>query len=406
MALLSIAVLPTQTPTPVPTATPVPQNGHAEYIYDGDGNLVKSVINGVETYYPSPNYQLQITGSVQLETKYYFAGSSRIAFWVDGTITWLLTDHLGSTVGIVDEDGEFIGIVKYTAYGALRSGNSTTDYRYTGQREETEIGLYYYVARFYDTALGRFITPDTLIPNPGSSQGFDRFSYVSNNPINNNDPSGNIECEVDSEGNCVTLTIEQLMLTLEEKYAISITGNWTIEQLKNLRDALILYSNSLGSTEDFNAIINQIPQGNDELANQRIEINLEGDGKRSECDGYACWVAFSGTIYLSQNIFTNDYLRDFIGLKRRPKSLGLNNPNKSSQITVAHEITHAFADVFPDSQYIYALMVNNDFEFGGSFEESMASAIAIFAISNGRIYPGYQDQSIAASYILQSWGLQ
>lgn len=191
----------TQTPTLVPTTTTTPLNGHVEYIYDGDGNLIKSIINGVETYYPNAIYQLQITGSLEVETKYYSAGGSRIAYRVDGEITWILSDQLGSTVGMADEDGDLIGVLKYTAYGELRTGTSTTDYRYTGQREEAEIGLYFYVARFYDPALGRFISPDTLIPDPASNQGFDRFSYVNCNPINRSDPSGHCVDE-DSDGNC------------------------------------------------------------------------------------------------------------------------------------------------------------------------------------------------------------
>lgn len=193
--------LPTQTATFTPTATTTPQNGHIQYIYDGDGNLVKSVIKGVETYYPGPNYQLQVTGSLEVETKYYFASSTRIAFKIDRELTWLLSDRLGSTVGTVDSGGDLIGVLKYTAYGELRTGTSTTDYRYTGQREEAEIGLYFYVARFYDPALGRFISPDTLIPDPASNQGFDRFSYVNCNPINRSDPSGHCVDE-DSDGNC------------------------------------------------------------------------------------------------------------------------------------------------------------------------------------------------------------
>lgn len=185
----------TQTPTLVPTTTTTPLNGHVEYIYDGDGNLVKSSIDGVETYYPIGSYQLQITGSIEVETKYYSAGSSRIAYRVDEELTWLLTDYLGSTIGTVNADGDLISVLKYTTYGELRSGNSTTDYKYTGQREEVEIGLYYYVARFYDSALGRFVSPDSLIPDPGSSQGYDRYAYVSNNPIRYSDPSGNKEVE-------------------------------------------------------------------------------------------------------------------------------------------------------------------------------------------------------------------
>jgi RHS repeat-associated protein len=181
---------PTQTPSPVPTATITPQNGHVVYVYDGDGNLVKSVIGDVVTYYPNGSYELKVSGSNEVITKYYSVGSSRIAYRINGTITWLLNDHLGSTVGTVDENGELISVLKYTAYGELRTGSSTTDYRYTGQREETEIGLYYYVARMYDPYLNRFLSPDTIVPDPGQATSFDRYAYSNNNPINYNDFSG------------------------------------------------------------------------------------------------------------------------------------------------------------------------------------------------------------------------
>ena len=91
---------------------------------------------------------------------------------------------------IADASGTLLTTFKYTAFGEIRSGDSLTDYQYTDQRNETEIGLYYYVARYYDPELGRFISADTIIPEPGSSQAYDRYAYVYNNPINNNDPSG------------------------------------------------------------------------------------------------------------------------------------------------------------------------------------------------------------------------
>ena len=70
------------------------------------------------------------------------------------------------------------------------SGTTSTDYRYTGQRNEAEIGLYYYVVRFFDPALGRFISADTVVPEPGNPIDWDRYAYANNNPIRYNDPSG------------------------------------------------------------------------------------------------------------------------------------------------------------------------------------------------------------------------
>ncbi len=50
--------------------------------------------------------------------------------------------------------------------------------------------MYDYKARHYDPLLGRFTSPDTLIPEPGSPLAWDRYAYVKNNPVRFNDPTG------------------------------------------------------------------------------------------------------------------------------------------------------------------------------------------------------------------------
>jgi RHS repeat-associated protein len=71
-----------------------------------------------------------------------------------------------------------------------------TTYRYTGQRQEILLGgldgLYFYGARWYDSSLGRFLSADTLIPQPGDPQAWDRFAYASNNSLRYIDPTGHM----------------------------------------------------------------------------------------------------------------------------------------------------------------------------------------------------------------------
>ena len=50
--------------------------------------------------------------------------------------------------------------------------------------------MYDYRARWYDPALGRFIQPDAIVPQPGDPQSLNRYSYAANNPLVYNDPSG------------------------------------------------------------------------------------------------------------------------------------------------------------------------------------------------------------------------
>ena len=67
-------------------------------VYDGDGNLVKSEVNGVVTYYLGKYYEKTIQNGHTSEKKHYSAGSSMIAVRtvIDGTqdtLNWLVAKH-------------------------------------------------------------------------------------------------------------------------------------------------------------------------------------------------------------------------------------------------------------------------------------------------------------------------
>jgi RHS repeat-associated protein len=116
----------------------------------------------------------------------------RSGYGSDNNLFWLLTDHLGSTAVTLWPGGAKKAELRYKAFGENRyTSNSTpTTYRYTGQREESAIGLYFYRGRWYDAALGRFIQADTIVPDPADPQALNRYSYVLNNPLRYTDPSG------------------------------------------------------------------------------------------------------------------------------------------------------------------------------------------------------------------------
>ncbi len=77
-------------------------------------------------------------------------------------------------------------------FGQVRTSASPitqTDFAYTGQRNNSYINLMDYNSRWYDDYLNRWSQPDSIIPDD-NSQSLNRLSYVENNPINFNDPSG------------------------------------------------------------------------------------------------------------------------------------------------------------------------------------------------------------------------
>ena len=116
------------------------------------------------------------------------------------SVTYLLADHLGSTVGTVSEAG-VTEHMQYNPFGSVRSGHVSTDRGFTGQRREggSRLGAYFYNARFYATGLGHFLSADTV-----STDGLDRYAYVRFNPLRYNDPSGHV-IPSDGGGSCDTI---------------------------------------------------------------------------------------------------------------------------------------------------------------------------------------------------------
>ena len=83
----------------------------APFPYDGDGKGVKGVMGGETILFVGRHYEV-VNGSA---TKYYFAGDQRIALRKNGTLSYLLGDHLGSTSIITDDNGNKISELKYRA---------------------------------------------------------------------------------------------------------------------------------------------------------------------------------------------------------------------------------------------------------------------------------------------------
>jgi len=183
-------------------------NTVASFTYDGDGKRVKAVEGSETILFVGAHFEINTTTSEV--TKYYMAGATRVAvrkYTVPSSseLTYLLGDHLGSTSLATDENGALLVETRYKAWGEVRytTENSTlpTRYSYTGQYSyisdsATDLGnlgfgLMYYGARFYDPALGRFSSADTLIPEQTQgTQAWDRYAYANNNPLFFVDPTG------------------------------------------------------------------------------------------------------------------------------------------------------------------------------------------------------------------------
>ena len=71
------------------------------------------------------------------------------------------------------------------------ASNLPTDHRFTGQISDAS-GLIFMNARYYDPVLVSFLSPDTVVPEPGQPEGYNRYAYANGNPFAFTDPSGHI----------------------------------------------------------------------------------------------------------------------------------------------------------------------------------------------------------------------
>ena len=99
--------------------------------------------------------------------------------------TYHLYDGLGSVTDLTDDEGDVLDGYTYDVFGALRSqsGSSANPWLFTGEQLDADSDLYYLRARYYDPAIGRFLSQDPLPTG-------NLYVYAGNNPVRYVDPSG------------------------------------------------------------------------------------------------------------------------------------------------------------------------------------------------------------------------
>jgi RHS repeat-associated protein len=97
-------------------------------------------------------------------------------------------DGLGSVISLSNAAGAVAQTYTFDSFGkqTASTGSLTNPFQYTGRESDLETGLYYYRARYYDPAIGRFQSEDPV----RSPIRTNRYRYVSNNSPNRIDSSG------------------------------------------------------------------------------------------------------------------------------------------------------------------------------------------------------------------------
>jgi RHS repeat-associated protein len=119
-----------------------------------------------------------------------------LAMLRSGATSYYHADGLGSLTSLSNSAGALAQTYTYDSFGkqTASSGSLTNPFQYTGRELDSETGLYFYRARYYDPSTGRFLSEDPLQHDGGNNF----YAYVLNDPLNLTDAFGKQSNSVDS----------------------------------------------------------------------------------------------------------------------------------------------------------------------------------------------------------------
>ncbi|MBI2418374.1 MAG: RHS repeat-associated core domain-containing protein [Ignavibacteriales bacterium] len=178
------------------------QNGHEfSYSYDDEGNRIYKSNQDEFSLIDNFGKEIAVYDFTRGKVKYF----NLFALGLNGRIEtsflspdnrddkrfYYMKDHLGSVRRTYTAEGELVYTNEYSAFGGSLNSYNTggaihNDY-FTGKIKDTETGYNYFGARFYDSQICRWLTPDPLSDD---TPEFNPYNYCVNNPVNYKDPSG------------------------------------------------------------------------------------------------------------------------------------------------------------------------------------------------------------------------
>jgi RHS repeat-associated protein len=227
-----------------------------ENVYDVDGVLVRTAVNGVgtdllvDTSGGLSHVVAEVDSSGAVSVLYVRAGGTLLEEVRGGVAKMYEADGLGSTRSLLDGSGATTDTYSYDAFGNTVSSTGTdgNPYRFAGERLIENTGMYQNRARWLDTRTGRFVSVDPAVDATSSPYG-----YGSQDPVN----------RVDATGEFDTLTGVMVGLGAASILAGCATPSFTsnVNTAKTTpTQTLFLYNNLISFTSqigrDINSVIN------------------------------------------------------------------------------------------------------------------------------------------------------
>jgi RHS repeat-associated protein len=225
-----------------------------------------------------------------------------------GTGSWVVyhifRDHLGTITHL--KNGSTIDDYSYDAWGRRRDKDNWSytlsgepalfaDRGFTGHEYLDDFNLYNMNGRLYDPVLGRFLSPDPYIADPSFTQSYNRYSYVLNNPLKYNDPTGE--------------------LPLWALWGIASAGNWLFGGMDNWLNKGMSFKQSFSTANNPIVFSGKYHPGSNSWSNTQVNAHrLVGAMANSERGVHNYVAGFSGMGRNGEGpLFTSTPFDQFVG---------------------------------------------------------------------------------------------
>jgi RHS repeat-associated protein len=164
------------------------------YTYTADGLRVGQAVAGAVTTYAwdwaaAVPELLQTCNLQSAICNLYLIGHETLGWWDGVAWAYILPDALGSVRQAADGGGAVVRVREWTPYGE-EVGGWQAGLGYTGEWQDTDVGLVYLRARWYAPGVGIFTVPDPFPGVQAEPGSLHPYLYVLANPVNTRDPKG------------------------------------------------------------------------------------------------------------------------------------------------------------------------------------------------------------------------
>ncbi len=211
-------------------------------VYDAFGNRVSKTVNGVTTQYlveddVNPTGLPQVLEEVQngVAVRTYTYGLQRISESQMASGTWTTSfygyDGAGSVRQLTNSAGAVTDEYEYDAFGNsfTKQGTTPNNYLYRGEQFDSDLGLYYLRARYYNPQTGRFMSRDPKDGKTTDPRSLHKYLYADGDPINGFDPTGREAMfetaallEKDAKKTAVVTSLARMTIVLIDCFSVEL----------------------------------------------------------------------------------------------------------------------------------------------------------------------------------------